>query len=352
MNNPKDFKRMARVMDELLDEMSRSTHPVGAKNVCQEGRRTSRIERGINAFSTVARWPNTFIIGAMKAGTTALYAALDQHPDVFMSPLKEPNFFAFATDPPDFQAPIERQPGGINHASITDPVAYRQLFAGATTETIVGEASHWSLYWPPAPDNIKQYVPGARIIAILRHPVERAYSEYLHFVRDGHEPLDFMEALDAEPERIERRWAMGRYVDRGFYSEQLRRYTERFSDNQLHVILHDDLVHNMDGVMHRLFEFLGVDPSFEPNLDRRINKSGVPKRQWLHNLLMVLQPIHEVMRPLVPEPLVDRVLVLKNRNLEKPPMPVEARERLMQTYRDDIRNLEQLIERDLSAWLE
>ena len=287
----------------------------------------------------------------MKAGTTALYAALSQHPDVFMSPVKEPNFFAFAEEPPDFQAPIDKQPGGINHTSVTDPDAYRRLFADATTETAIGEASHWYLYWPPAPANIQQYAPDTRLIAILRNPVERAYSEYMHFVRDGHESLDFMEALDAEEERIANGWAMGRYVDRGFYAEQLERYLGRFDDEQLHVILHDDFVQDTQRVMRELFAFVGVDPTFEPALDRRVNKSGVPKRQWLHAMLTAAQPLRDAVRPLIPEAVVDRVLALKNQNLEKPPMPDEARDRLIETYQSDVRRLEQLLERDLSSWL-
>jgi hypothetical protein len=290
----------------------------------------------------------------MKAGTTALYEALAGHPQVFMSPVKEPNFFAFAEEPPRFTAPIDRRPGGVNRASVTDPEAYRVLFDGAAPGQVTGEASHWYLYWPAAPANIAERAPeGVKLIAVLRDPVERAYSEFLHFVRDGEEPItDFRAALDAEPERIERGWAMGRYADRGFYGRQLARYVERFDSAQLRVVLHEDFRETPEAVLRDLFLFLGVDPSFEPKApERRVNKSGVPRSRVVQQAFRGAQAVAEQVRPLLPEWLLDGAARLKNRNLDKPPMPPGARARLADTYQDDVRRLETLIDRNLSDWL-
>lgn len=290
----------------------------------------------------------------MKAGTTALYEALARHPQVFMSPVKEPNFFAFAEEPPRFTAPIDQRPDGVNHASVTDPEAYHALFEEAAPGQVTGEASHWYLYWPAAPRAIAERAPeGVKLIAILRDPVERAYSEFLHFVRDGDEPItDFRDALDVEPERIERGWAMGRYADRGFYGCQLARYVERFDPAQLRVVLHEDFRETPGAVLRDLFAFLGVDPTFEPETTgRRVNKSGVPKSRLVQRAFQGAQAVAEYVRPLLPSALLDWAVRLKNRNLDKPPLPPEARARLASAYRKDVRRLETLIERDLSGWL-
>lgn len=297
--------------------------------------------------------PTFLILGAMKAGTTALYTQLGTHPEVFLSPVKEPNYFAFAGQDLNFQAPIDRRPDGINHTSITDWDAYRALYDAADPDQARGEASHTSLYWPDAAENVKRHVPDARLIAILRDPVERAYSEYLHFRRDGDEPLDsFAAALDAEEERIRNDWAMGRYVDRGRYDEHLKRYLERFDREQIRIVLHEDLVQSPETVLRSLCAHIGVDPSVDLQEDRRVNKSGVPDREWMHTVLTGLQPVREALGPLIPDGIVEWATALKNRNLEKPEMRAAPRRRLTETYRPHVRALEALLDRDLSHWLE
>lgn len=296
--------------------------------------------------------PTFLLMGAMKAGTTALYQALDQHPDVFMAPVKEPNFFAFANEPPSFEAPLDQHPQGINHKTISDPAAYEALFEDAHPDQARGEASHTTLYWPEAPANVERYAPEARLVAILRNPIERAYSEFLHFVRDGHEPhSDFASALDAEPERIDANWAFGRYVDRGRYYQQLRRYYERFDEEQIRVYLFEEFRKDPQTVLRDLYSFIGVDPSFTPALDRRVNKSGVPRSRLVQQVISSLQPLRSALDPVLPQALIDWVLALRNQNLEKPPMTPETRNRLRETFREDVHRLSRLLDRDLSHWL-
>jgi hypothetical protein len=298
-----------------------------------------------------AHLPTFLVLGAMKAGTTALYTALDQHPGVFMSPVKEPNFFAFAETQPRFQAPIDQRPDGVNHASITTLDRYQELFVEAPPGAARGEASHWYLYHPDAPNHIRRYVPEAQLVVMLRNPVERAYSEFLHFVRDQDEPLtDFAAALDAEEERIANHWALGRYVDRGRYDEQLERYLDRFPREQLRVYLFDDFVDDPAALRRDLFRFLGVDSAFEPDA-RRVNASGVPRSRGLHALLTAAAPLREAVVPLLPDAVVDWVNALKNRNLDKPPMDPAVRARLIDTFRPHVHRLENLLDRDLSHWL-
>ena len=296
--------------------------------------------------------PTFLLIGAMKAGTTALYNMLGAHPEVYMSPVKEPNFFAFAGRELDFRAPIDQRPDGINNTSITDRDEYEALFDAADPQSARGEASHTSLYWPDAAENIRRLVPDVRLVAILRDPVERAYSEFMHFRRDGDEPLeDFEAALDAEPKRIAANWALGRYVDRGRYDEQLMRYYDRFDREQIRIFLHEDLTRQPDMLAANLFSHIGVDPDVQPELGRRVNKSGIPNNPWIHSVLTRLQPVKELLDPVIPGRVIDLANQLKNRNLEKPKMDERLRERLAETFQPHIERLEKLIDRDLSHWL-
>ena len=126
--------------------------------------------------------PNFLIIGAMRAGTTSLYHYLKQHPQVYMSPVKEPRFFALEGEKPDPGRPTDERL--MNH-SITDIEAYRALFQAVSKETAIGEASPLYLYSPKAPERIRHYIPDAKLIAVLRDPVERAYSHFLDIFMTG-----------------------------------------------------------------------------------------------------------------------------------------------------------------------
>jgi hypothetical protein len=193
--------------------------------------------------------PNFLIIGAMKSGTTALYHYLRQHPQVYMSPKKEPRFFALEAerlylDRTDDQKPLQTL------SSVADIEAYRALFEGVSKEVAIGEASHWYLYSPRLreseqhyiPEVIKHYTPSVKLIAVLRNPAERAYSQFLHFVRSGLEPLtDFAQALREEEARKRNNWPFENYLSRGFYYDQLKRYFDRFAHDQIKVYLYSAL---------------------------------------------------------------------------------------------------------------
>ena len=294
--------------------------------------------------------PNFLIIGAMKAGTTALYTYLEQHPQVYMSPVKEPNFFAFEGERMDFCAPQDQE--GINRTSVTDIEAYRALFKGVTNEIAIGEASHWYLYSPKAPGRIRHYIPEVKLIAVLRDPIERAYSQFLHFVRDGQEPLtDFARALQEEETRVRNNWAFGRYASRGFYYAQLKRYFDAFDRGQITVYLYEDLSTDPVGVLGDVFRFLGVDEAFVPEMSVRPNVSGLPKSRALHALLTRQQRIKAVLRPHLPAGLLRFASDLRDRNLAKPQLAPGVRRQMIEMYQEDILKLQDLIDRDLSEWL-
>jgi hypothetical protein len=297
--------------------------------------------------------PNFLIIGAGKSGTTSLYHYLKQHPEIYMSPVKEPKFFAVEGKTLDFQGPSDQRE--INRKSITDIDAYRALFRGVTNEKAIGEASPLYLYSPEAPGRIKHYVPEARLIVVLRNPVERAFSSYLHCIRDRGEPLkDFAQALREEETRIENGWGpIWHYKNVGFYSAQLGRYFDTFGRNQVKVFLYEDLKGDTVGVLQSIFRFLGVGDARLPDLSLKHNISGVPRSRLVHELLNKPNSVKSAFRPLLPAKLRKRLNhSLTGRNLVKPQLSPKVRKQLIETYSEDILKVQKLIHRDLSRWLE
>ena len=296
--------------------------------------------------------PNFLVIGAGKSGTTSLYNYLKQHPQIYMSPVKEPRFFALEGKGIDFNGPGDKKALG---SSITDIEAYHRLFDGVTDETAVGEASPLYLYSSRAPGRIANHVPGAKLIAVLRDPAERAYSGFLHLVRDGLEPLDnFARALEEEEARIESNYAPHwHYKAGGFYYTQLSRYLERFDRDSIRVYLYEDLKADPLGVVRDIFGFLSVEKRFVPDISLRHNAGGVPRDKRLHAFLTGSSPLRAALKPLIPAG-VRRNLSsnLKKRNLqEPPPLTPEVRQKLIEAYREDILKLQSLLRRDLSNWL-
>ncbi|ARA92987.1 hypothetical protein AWN76_007330 [Rhodothermaceae bacterium RA] len=295
--------------------------------------------------------PTFLIIGAAKAGTTSLYRYLAQHPQVFMSDPKEPRFFAYEGGLPAFGGP------GDHHAhrhTATTWEAYTALFAAASAPAR-GEASPIYLYSPEAPARIRHYLPDAHLIAILRNPADRAYSHYMHMRKDGREPLrDFRQALAAEPQRIADGWEWSwHYARVGFYHQQLRRYLQFIDRSRLSIYLFEDLQQDPLGTVRSIFERIGVDAGFEPDVSQRYNPTGIPRSRRLQRLIQTPDhPLRRLSRRILPESVRDRWLnAVKHRNLDKPPLAPEVRADLVQRYREDLLRLQDLLDRDLSAWL-
>jgi len=302
--------------------------------------------------------PNFLVIGAMKSGTTSLHHYLRQHPEIYVSPVKEPSFFAVEGSALDFDGAEGRRRVQrlMKRSVVTDVDAYGALFGGVGDEKAVGEVSPLYLYDGAAPNRIKRYVPGAKLIAVLRHPAERAYSAFLYLTRDGREPLrDFAAALRAEDARIRGNWEwIWHYRSLGLYHAQLGRYLGLFPRDQLRVYLYEDLQADPLGLLRDVFRFLGVDESFTPDTSVRHNPSGVPRSKTLLRLLNRPNVVTDVLRPIVPVRLRRRLRAHVEARIlaAPPPLDGEVRRELVRGYSNDVRKLERLIDRDLSAWLE
>ncbi len=290
--------------------------------------------------------PNFFIIGATKAGTTSLYHYLQQHPDIFLGSPKEMVFFAS-----DYEGTrIVRFPN--RPKNLTE---YQQIFAEARHKPARGEVSTPYLFLPTSARRIAEHVPDAKLIVMLRHPAERAFSQYQHMRRDGYETVtDFGEALALEPERLATDpWVGWQYRPLGYYAAQIAHYQQYFARSQLRVYLYDDFARDTNAVLRDIFSFLEVDPDVRIDHDVRHNISGIPRNRALHQLVNRNKKLRQNLKRVLPHWLTKRLAHgFNRRNLVRETLPNSLYNALTEEYRDDILALEKLIDRDLSGWLE
>jgi len=306
--------------------------------------------------SHAAPFPNFFIIGAPKCGTTALYNILNQHPEIYMSPVKEPHYFTFEGD-----APVYQGPGGnyFRRVAVTSPRDYLMLFAGVKDHRAIGEASPTYLGSQVAAKRIHNSVPAAKIIVLLRQPADRAYSHYQYLRFHGVEPVDnFADALRQESIRKANGWSQILFCRQGgYYFANLSRYYELFPREQIKVYLYEDWNGSPQAVLHDLYNFLGVDENFVPDI-RRSNVTLIPRVHRLNRLVQKPERIRRLLTSIAPVSLHASLFAglqkLNSRfNLYcPPPIDPEIRKELTAGYREDILALQELIDRDLAHWLE
>ncbi|HEY8178604.1 MAG TPA: sulfotransferase [Candidatus Limnocylindria bacterium] len=293
--------------------------------------------------------PNFFIVGAPKCGTTALYAYLAQHPDVFMSDPKEPHYFGSDLDFRYRRRPSDQQ--------------YRSYFAGAGDRRRIGEGSVWYLYSECAADEIGQAVPDARIIVMLRDPVEMIPSLHSQFVYNGHEDLALADALAAEQDRAEgRRIPSHANFPRGLlyrrvatYAPQLARYLDRFGRERVHVILYDDFRADTAGAYRDTLAFLGVDPDHQPDF-AVVNASKRSRNMVLRRALNdPPEWLRKAARRVAPQRMRRRLyrsaVNLNTEAAARDALTGEAAERLRGEMEGANRELEVLLGRELPAWI-
>lgn len=292
--------------------------------------------------------PDFFVVGAFKSGSTALYEQLRRHPQIFMPFHKEPLYFG---------DDLTRRYGRMSEAD------YQALFREARPGQRVGEASAWYLYSTSAAREIAAYAPGARIIAMVRNPVDVMHAQHSQLIYNVEEDIaDFGEALAAEPARRRGdRMPPGPLRPETLYyrhsvrfAEQLERYLDAFGAERVHVIVYDDFRDDTAATYRKVLEFLGVDPEFRPSFRVR-NPNKQVRFPFLQRL--VYQPPGPLLR-LVPRlrrfPVVHRlreaVLRANSAASRRDAMDPDLRRRLTAEMAPEVERLGRLIGRDLSAW--
>jgi hypothetical protein len=294
--------------------------------------------------------PDFLLIGAARAGTTAIYSYLRQHPQIFMTRGKEPNFFAFEGETLNIQGPGADY---INN-SISEMSDYNALFSEAPESAICGEASPLYLYSDRAPENIHKYIPNAPLMVVLRNPIDQAFSHFLYATKQCIETeTDFTQALLLEDKRLAAGWQpLFGYSTFPRYADQLNRFFKYFPKEQMLIRTYEDFQKSPEILLKDMFEFIGADPEFKPDMSRKLNAGGVPKNQTFQNFLMKSNPITRAIGVVVPQELRLRIRdKLAQRNLAHPEqIPDAAREILHSRLDDQISTLEEMIGRDLSDW--
>lgn len=294
------------------------------------------------------------MVGAAKSGTTALWHALRQHPDIHLSPIKEPCFFIS-----NGHAPNDTGHGWdfIRSVGIWRPGDYVKLFGESRICHAVGEASTPYLVSPDAALRIHANLPDSRIIAVLRQPAERAYSHFNFWRQLLLEPeTSFRAALADQENRQSNGWFPDfLYEWSGFYHAHLQPWFERFPRERIRVFLYEDWQHYPQQTLTELFRFLEVDDRFQPNLERR-NVTRLPRFRWFKSFAedkrwrgLPLSGNEGTVRQAV-QGLLRSADTHFNR-VSPSSLDPNLRAELTRGYRDDILKLEQLLDRDLSHWL-
>jgi hypothetical protein len=250
--------------------------PAASKGIIQQRNRQMPAEW---ISGRTFRLPSFFLLGAAKSGTTSLHTYLAQHPQICMSNPKEPFFF---------EAEFERGPAYY----------FNRYFSHWKGEHIVGESRHRHLYLPFIPQRLSEYNPDARLVAILRNPVERAISHWWHWYSRCVEALPLRRALEADLKRIEAGYGaetenerkaykdslrkdgsscFRTYLDSGYYLQQIERYRALFPHEQLRIVLFDDLVAHPRKLMRDTCEFVGADPGLSERINYRVENRSDPE---------------------------------------------------------------------------
>lgn len=273
-----------------------------------------------------------------------------------MCPVNECNFFALeAADwTKHFRGPVDRL--YLDQHCVKTLEAYRHLFDKASSHQIIGESSPLYLFSALAAARIRHHIPNAKIVTILRQPVERAFSNYQHFRRSQIEPIaDFREAIRAESARRAQGWGpwpFWYYSEMGFYTRQLQNYFALFGREQIFVALYEDLQSNPAVLLKRIYEFVGADPAYTPDTSTRHNRGGVPRWDWLHRLIVKPNFAKSFARNFLPNRMRHGFRnCIADWNTLKSDLDPNVRAELNNAYKDDILRLQELINRDLTNWL-
>src|SRR5579884_1857403 len=244
--------------------------------------------------------PNFFVVGAARSGTTSLDRYLSQHPEIFITPRKDAHFFAAEhfprTGPGD---------GVMNRKVMRDEEQYAHLFARVTAQKAIGESSAFYLCLPGTAERIAQALPSARILMILREPVDRTYSAYLLLRRDGRETLSFEEGLRQEAARKQQGFEpMWWYKELSLYTAQVQRYLEVFGSAQVKVLLYEEFYANPGQVLREVFAFLGVKEDVSIDTSLHYNVAGEVKSPRLYtfltNFIYNPSPLEKRIKSLIP----------------------------------------------------
>jgi len=282
------------------------------------------------------KWPNFFIVGAPKAGTSSLYAYFNEIPGIYMSPVKEPNYFSVNTIPNDH--PIK---------PIRDKKKYLELFKGVKDEKIIGEASTSYLADPEAPKLIHEACPDAKILISLRDPVEQAFSAYLMFLRVRSLKTSFHEQIKKEMNHETKNSFTSIRLEGNLNSENVKRYQNVFGNSDVKIIIFEEFVNDTKSEIENILKFLGITYSldnFKPEIYNKFAISRGPIAKSILKNKSFKRAASKILSQSTRKLLREKFLV---KNPPKPTMDSSDRKLLVKFYYDDVQKLKELLGQDL-----
>jgi len=295
------------------------------------------------------RRPRFFVVGGSRCGTTTLHHALTHHPGIFVPPDKSPNFFT-AEDMADY--PGSAAMAAMKGHSVTSEPEYRTLFASAREDQLLGEVSPVYLQSIHTAGRIARFSPEAKIVAILRDPVDRAFAHYVGRRRDGLETRTrFQETIaeelaDPRPRPV----AFNCYLAIGQYGYFLKSFYDAFPAERIKLLFFDDLVRDPVAVLQDLFGFLEVAPLGDSLPLEQKNRGGIIRNPLLRAVWTRTALLRAGLRRHLPSTIRDTVGKLFLSNMQRPSLDSGLREKLRHYFADDLRELEILSGRNLDLW--
>jgi len=281
-------------------------------------------------------WPNFFLVGAAKAGTTSAYAYLSQHSQIFFPHIKEPHFFA--------QLQLAGKQRLFTRYTTTRR-DYLKLFAGAGRFPVIGDASPSYLWHPDAPRRIRKRAPRAKIAMLLRDPVERAHSHYLMDYREGIQHLSFYDALLQDMRRPDKGWGVSSlYFELGQYAQQVKRYFDTFDPRQIGIFFFEDLRRDAKSVLRHILRFLGLDAATvdQINTSKNHNSYAAPRSELLRRIAGA--ETSRFLGRIIPANAGQKIYeTFFLRRARKPAIDPRARDLLCECYDPEVMELEKLL---------
>lgn len=277
-----------------------------------------------------------FIVGAPKSGTTSLYKYLNEHPNIFMSKLKEPNYFT--------SQEIKSQ-GLYYNTRIADSFSeYQALFSGRKINQRIGEASVSYLFYPKTAHKIYNHNPNAKIIIILRDPAERAYSHYLMDYRLGYVKESFKSIIEKKSKSQKQDLYYQQYISLGMYYNQVKKYIDVFGAQNVYIIDYPNFCKNTKDVIKQVYDFLKLESSFISKSKIIYNSYAEPRFRFISNMRHMIP--RALLFKFLPKSVIEMIRRWVFVEAKKPNLNITTSKILENIFKDDMKKLRVLIQKE------
>jgi len=283
-----------------------------------------------------------FIVGAPKAGTTSLYHYLNEHPQVEMSSQKEPDYFS--------DKAIQSQGMYYGKNRIDTEEKYNELFNTQKKDVIFGEGSVSYLFFPTVAQDIKAYNPIAKIIIMIRNPIDRAFSHYLMDYRLGLVSDSFEDIINKKSRDKNAHLFYQQYIKVGEYATQLKRYFDIFDKENILLVDYEDFKSDVTGTVNLVYSFLNVSTEFSADVNKKHNTFTMPRNKLIRFVYSFVV-IRNMLSFIFSKNIVKAVRFVLFRKNKKPKLLEETSNQLKHYFSNDVRLLESIIGKDYSKWI-